>query len=130
MFFEQNAKKRKRNNRDISQKNEKENKVYVCEKEEKGAKYAKTGYRVIKKTDEGILTEVELFTGRTHQIRAHMAHIGCPISGDVKYGAEKDGKKTYQDLTSFKVLFDFDGDEKTHLSYLSGKYFTITQKNF
>lgn len=108
-------------------KNEAENKVYVCNKQEVGAKYAKTIYNVLKKDKKGVLCEVELLTGRTHQIRVHMAHIGCPIAGDVKYGALKDGKKSYQDLTSYKLLFDFDKSENGELSYLAGKKFTIPQ---
>ena len=108
-------------------KNESENKVYVCKKQENGAKYAKTIYKVLKSDKNGAMCEVELLTGRTHQIRAHMAYIGCPISGDVKYGALKDGKKSYQDLTSYKLLFDFDKSENDVLSYLSGKSFTIPQ---
>ena len=81
-------------------KNEAENKVYVCSKDEADAKYAKTRYNILEKTSDGVLCEVELLTGRTHQIRAHMAHIGCPILSDVKYGAKKDGKKGYQELCS------------------------------
>lgn len=103
-----------------------ENKVYVCNKDEENAKYAKTRYNVIKHTEDGVLTEVELLTGRTHQIRAHMAHIGCPIMGDVKYGAKKDGRKSYQNLTSYKLMFD-GGEKENLLSYLDGKNFTITQ---
>lgn len=108
-------------------KNEQENKVYVCSKDDEGAKYAKTRYNVLKKTPDGVLCEVELLTGRTHQIRAHMAHIGCPILSDVKYGAKKDGKRGYQELVSYKLLFDFEETENGHLSYLSGKSFTIPQ---
>ncbi|MBR2500296.1 MAG: RluA family pseudouridine synthase [Clostridia bacterium] len=109
-------------------KDEKQNKVFVCKKDEKGAKYAKTKYRVLDKTDDGVLTEVELLTGRTHQIRVHMSHIGCPIAGDVKYGAKKDGKNSYQELTSYKLYFDFEKDEKSVLCKLSKKTFSIPQK--
>lgn len=108
-------------------KNERENRVYVCAENEKGAKYAKTRYNVLREIEEGFLTEVELFTGRTHQIRAHMSYIGCPIVGDVKYGAKKDGKKEYQNLTSYKLLFDFEKEEGSVLKALSKKCFTITQ---
>ncbi len=111
-------------------KNEAENKVYVCDEAEEGAKYAKTIYRVLKKEENGVLCEVQLVTGRTHQIRVHMSHIGCPIAGDVKYGALKDGKSSYQELTSYKLLFDFDESDESVLSYLSGKSFTISQNSF
>ena len=104
-----------------------ENKVYVCDENEPGGKYAKTKYTVIETTDKGTLAEIELFTGRTHQIRAHMAHIGCPICGDVKYGAQADGKKAYQDLTSYKLFFDFKPEENSVLSKVSGRSFSITQ---
>ncbi len=109
-------------------KDEKQNKVFVCDKDEPGAKYAKTRYKVLEKTNGGVLAEVELITGRTHQIRAHMAYIGCPIQSDVKYGAEKDGSKSYQHLTSYKLLFDFEKDEKSVLNEIAGKSFSITQK--
>ena len=108
-------------------KNERENKVYVCSQNIDGAKYAKTRYNVLKEKDGGFLTEIELFTGRTHQIRVHMAHIGCPIVGDVKYGAKKDGKKEYQSLTSYKLLFDFEKEKGSVLNALSKKCFTIKQ---
>lgn len=110
-------------------KNSAENKVYVCDENEPGGKYAKTKYTVIETTDKGTLAEIELFTGRTHQIRAHMAHIGCPICGDVKYGAQTDGKKGYQDLTSYKLFFDFNPEEDSVLSKVSGRSFSITQNN-
>jgi len=103
------------------------NKVYVCDKEDIGAQYAKTRYNVLKTGKDGVLCEVELITGRTHQIRAHMAYIGCPISGDVKYGAQKDGEKTYQELVSYKLLFDFKESKEGELSYLAGRSFTIPQ---
>lgn len=60
--------------------------VTVCALDAPGAKRAKTGYRVIKTTKKCSLLEVDLYTGRTHQIRVHMAHLGCPIIGDDKYG--------------------------------------------
>ena len=110
-------------------KNDAENKVYVCNANEEGAKYAKTRYNVIGYREGGVLTEVELLTGRPHQIRAHMAHIGCPIVGDVKYGAKKDGKKSYQELVSYKLVFDFQ-KEGSVLDDLAGKSFTIIQNDY
>ncbi|MBQ7161291.1 MAG: RluA family pseudouridine synthase [Clostridia bacterium] len=63
-----------------------------------------TGYRVLAERGGLALLDVELFTGRTHQIRAHMAHIGHPLLGDGKYGVNRDDKKLgykYQALYSY-----------------------------
>lgn len=71
------------------------------------------------------LVEVELLTGRTHQIRACLSHIGCPLIGDVKYGAAFDGKIDYQHLISYKIIFAF----KSHggiLEYLKDKEIKIS----
>ncbi len=54
------------------------------------AKYARTYYRTLKKTDRFSLVELEPFTGRTHQLRVHLAFIGHPILGDVKYGSNNE----------------------------------------
>ena len=72
------------------------------------------------------LAEIELMTGRTHQIRAHMAYIGCPLLGDGKYGINRVNRsyniKT-QALYSYKLKFDFTTDSGI-LSYLNGREFT------
>jgi len=70
-------------------KNEKQNKAYVHEKEVSGSKKAILDYRVVSQSDKYTLVEVTLDTGRHHQIRAQMAHIGCIIKGDLKYGAKR-----------------------------------------
>ncbi len=70
-------------------KNEKQNKAYVHEKEVSGSKKAILDYRVVFQSDKYTLVEVTLHTGRHHQIRAQMAHIGCIIKGDLKYGAKR-----------------------------------------
>jgi 23S rRNA pseudouridine1911/1915/1917 synthase len=70
-------------------RNEKQNKSYVHEKEVPGSKRADLIYRVIGKSDRYTLLEVELLTGRHHQIRAQLAQLGSPIRGDLKYGAPR-----------------------------------------
>jgi 23S rRNA pseudouridine955/2504/2580 synthase len=69
------------------------------------------------------LVEIDLVTGRTHQIRAHMAHIGHPLLGDGKYGINRDDKARgykYQALYAYRLVFDF-GKDEGYLGYLSGK---------
>ncbi len=98
-------------------KNEKERKIYFYDNEFPGSKYCETLYR---RLDDCGLVEAQLMTGRTHQIRAGFAHIGCPLEGDVKYGAQKNGRKDFQQLRAKKIEFDF----KTpagELEYLNGK---------
>lgn len=67
-------------------KNEKQNKSYVYDSEVKGSKEASLTYRIRGRSERYYLLEVELHTGRHHQIRAQLAKIGCPIKGDLKYG--------------------------------------------
>ena len=70
-------------------KNEKQNKSYVCTPKTLGGKEAKLNYRLIKSSDNYHLLEVNLETGRHHQIRAQLSTIGCIIKGDLKYGAKR-----------------------------------------
>ncbi|MDD5695878.1 MAG: RNA pseudouridine synthase [Bacteroidales bacterium] len=67
-------------------KNEKQNRSYVFDHEVRGAKRAELNYRLLCSCEFYHLIEIELLTGRHHQIRAQLAAIGCPIRGDVKYG--------------------------------------------
>lgn len=67
-------------------KNEKQNKTYVYDKEVNGSKQASLSYRLAGRSDRYFLIEVELHSGRHHQIRAQLAKIGCPVKGDLKYG--------------------------------------------
>lgn len=69
-------------------KNEPKNKSYITT-ERPGAKLAKLNYRWLKSTERYHLVEVELLTGRHHQIRCQLGNIGCPIKGDLKYGAPR-----------------------------------------
>lgn len=99
-------------------KDESLNKVTFSETETPGSKLAITAYRAV---PGGV--EAELITGRTHQIRASFANIGCPIAGDVKYGAKKNGRKDYQQLRAKKLIFDFKDSED--FGYLCGKTFEV-----
>lgn len=107
-------------------KNEKTNKVTVLRNEKLGAKKILTKYSVLETNNNLTLCEVELLTGRTHQIRAHMSSIGCPILGDNKYGNKKLNQKyslSKQCLYSYKLAFDFTTDSGI-LSYLDKKDFS------
>jgi len=73
-------------------KNEKQNKSYIVESETPHSKEAILNYQIMGKTERYSLIEVELITGRHHQIRAQLSHIGCPIKGDLKYGASRSNK--------------------------------------
>ena len=109
------------------EKNEDKNKVYLKSSREDGGLTIKTGYRVLSSKNGLSLIEVDLFTGRTHQIRAHMASIGHPLLGDGKYGKLAADKKlgfTRQALYSYKLSFDFKTDAGI-LNYLSQKTFTV-----
>lgn len=69
-------------------RNEKQNKSYVT-KNSKDAKLARLNYRYLSSTERYHLLEVELLTGRHHQIRCQLSHMGCAIKGDLKYGAPR-----------------------------------------
>ena len=113
-------------------KDEKLNKVRVYDANPpRGAKNIITKYKVVATRGSDALIEVELLTGRTHQIRAHMAHIGHPLVGNGKYGVNKGDKAQgykFQALYSYKLRFSFKGDE-TVLEYLNGKEFSIPKKD-
>ncbi len=86
----------------------------------------KTGYKVIEEGDNSSLLEVTLYTGKTHQIRAHLAFIGNPIIGDGKYGINdinKKYKKKTQMLYAYKLTLSFSKDSP--LSYLDKKTFCL-----
>ena len=70
-------------------RNEKQNKSYASEREKPGSKRAILKYKVIGESERYNLLEINLLTGRHHQIRCQLAAIGCPIKGDLKYGAKR-----------------------------------------
>lgn len=84
-------------------------------------KNAALSYRVVGSDRGSSIVKIELFSGRTHQIRAVMAYLGHPIVGDVKYGAEFRGKN-YQRLLAYKLKFEFKTNSGI-LEYLNGREF-------
>ena len=102
-------------------KDEKKNMVFVSKEEKEGSKKIQTKYKVLDFANGFSLVEVELLTGRTHQIRAHLASIGHPLMNDGKYG--KTHGRLSQELCSYKVRFDF--NEEGSFSYLCGREFEI-----
>ncbi len=110
------------------EKNEIQNRVYVSKNSTDNSKSISTKYRVLD-TKKGLsLIEVELLTGRTHQIRAHFASAGTPLLGDGKYGTNEQNKKyggyKKQFLYSYKLIFDFKTDAGI-LQYLDKREFTV-----
>lgn len=86
-------------------RNERQNKSYAHEREVPGAKKAVLKYKVRAVADNYMLIEVTLLTGRHHQIRCQLAHMGCPIKGDLKYGAPRSNPDGSISLLSRRVEF-------------------------
>lgn len=86
-------------------RNEKQNKTYVSDVPKKDAKEARLHYRELKRSDRYTLLEVQLETGRHHQIRAQLAHLGCIIKGDLKYGAKRPNPDGSISLHARKLAF-------------------------
>ena len=107
------------------------NRVYISDKRQQGTREIVTEYKVTAEKGERSMIEIRLITGRTHQILAHMAHIGHPLVGDGKYGKNpkngeihEKGEYKYQALYSYKLKFDFKTDAGA-LAYLDGEEFTV-----
>lgn len=94
-------------------KNEAQNKSYIVSSNTKGAKIAQLRYRLIGASDSYYLLEVELITGRHHQIRAQLAHMGCPIKGDLKYGFPRSNPDASICLHAYKIKFEHPTTKQT-----------------
>ena len=126
-------------------KDSKKNMVFVRDESEKGTKTAITQYKTLWSDNNVSLLECNLITGRTHQIRAQLAHAGHPLLGDGKYGVLKESALTrpgtqnidwlgmqvdfrknrkFQALCSYKLVFKF-ADPQNPLAYLNGREFKV-----
>ncbi len=86
-------------------KNEKQNKTFVYDIEVKGSKEASLTYKLAGRVDRYYMIEIQLHTGRHHQIRAQLAKIGCPVKGDLKYGYPRSNPDGGISLISRRVEF-------------------------
>ncbi len=92
-------------------KDEKTNTVKICDHKEDGYSKIITRIRPLNTYEDRTETEIELVTGKTHQIRAHLSHIGHPVLGDTKYGDMSFNKKYdiyHQELCAFRLVFPDD----------------------
>ncbi len=113
-------------------KDAKKNQVFIKDRPEPGAKTAVTEYRTLLSKGPLSLVECRLLTGRTHQIRAQMAHAGWPLLGDGKYGSERFNRgfaEKGQALYSYRLRFDFPTDAGI-LEYLRGREFRVERVDF
>ncbi len=112
-------------------KNTEQNRVYIHGEPIPGGKSIATRYRVLREGELTSLVEVELLTGRTHQIRAHFASIGHPLAGDGKYGTNDFNRRVgmkRQALYSYKLRFEF--SDENMLSYLNHREFKVKNVPF
>ena len=100
--------------------------VKIFDNQVKGSVPIKTGYKVLEESKGISKLEVVLYTGKTHQIRAHLAHVGHPVVGDGKYGdyaLNKQMNLNTQMLTAYQLTLHF--DSQSPLYYLNGKIFNL-----
>lgn len=110
-------------------KDENKSLVYISDLKQNGYDKIMTNYRVIVNLKDYSILEIELLTGKTHQIRAHLSHIGYPILGDEKYGNSKINKincKKYQCLCAYKLIFKL--KKESYLFYLNGLSVELDKK--
>lgn len=113
-------------------KDSKQNLVYVKSKPFDGSKEIITKYKVLSSNKKFSLIEIELVTGRTHQIRAHMSFVGHPVLGDCKYGRLKDNKDLpfrHQALYSYSLQFQLN-DSGSMFKYLDKTIFKVDDVYF
>ena len=115
-------------------KDNKKSMVYISDTPKKGYVKIITSFSVLeeRKQNNTSILDVQIETGKTHQIRAHLAYMGYPIIGDGKYGKNDINKlfgKKQQMLCSYKLKFNFKTDAK-HLNYLNNKCFSFNNCNF
>ena len=115
-------------------KDTKKSMVYISDKCKTGYKKIITSYKVLSysKEENSTILDINLETGRTHQIRAHLAYIGHPIIGDGKYGNNQINKKFNQKtqlLCSYYLKFNFKSDSGI-LNYLNNKEIVLNNLPF
>lgn len=97
---------------DYMVKDSRTNMSRICDKNTPGAKFASLSYKVLKSREHTALVQITLNTGRHHQIRVQMAHIGCPLSGDKKYGKASSGSPSRLFLCAYRLTFNHPASKK------------------